>query len=114
MAATVRDNTDLVAAGLIRGFRRKMGWTQEEMSRVTGLPQSLLNAYETGSRQPSVGALIRLFEACGKELHFNVADRDRHDELLPLRSNPAMLAALEEDNRRRREDAPYPEARRTP
>lgn len=101
MEASVRDSTDLVAAGLVRDFRRRSGWTQAEMSRIAGVPQSVISAYETGARQPSLGAVIRLFEACGQELRLNVVDRDLHDEVLPVRSEPGMTQALKRDEQRR-------------
>lgn len=78
----MRDETDLVAARMVRQLRSALGWTQAELAATVGATQSILSEYERGRRQPSLGLLIRWFEACGKELRLEMAERDRHDELL--------------------------------
>ncbi len=82
VSKTVRDTTDLVAARLLRQLRSDLHLTQAQVADMTGLPRSVVGEYETGRRQPSLGALIRVVEACGKELRLRLDDRDRHDELL--------------------------------
>lgn len=93
-AASARPATDLVAAGLIRGLRRTLGLTQTQMADLAGVRQSVISAYETGARQPSLGALVRLVEAAGHELRLNVVPRDRHDELLAASTPPEELEAF--------------------
>ncbi len=82
VSTTVRDTTDLVAARLLRQLRSDLHLTQAQVADMAGLPRSVVGEYETGRRQPSLGALIRVVEACGKELRLRLDDRDRHDELL--------------------------------
>lgn len=47
--------------------------TQSELARRSGVPQSVVSAYERGRRQPSVAALARLLAAMG--LGLALADR---------------------------------------
>jgi transcriptional regulator with XRE-family HTH domain len=84
----VPDTTDQVAGRLIRVLIRQTGLSLAETAQRAGLPVSLVAAWETGARQPSLGALIRLIEACGSELRLNVVPRDRHDEVLLARTTP--------------------------
>lgn len=78
----VRDETDLVAARMVRPLRSALGWTQTELAATVGATQSIVSEYERGPRQPSLGVLIRWCVACGKELRLGMAERDPHDELL--------------------------------
>jgi len=87
-----RDPTDMVAAGLLRQLRTDLGYTQQRMAAAVGLPQSTVSEYETGRRQPTLGTLIRVVEAAGRELRLNLDARDRHDELLAAHL-PEMTAA---------------------
>lgn len=96
----------MVAAGVLRGLRRRLRLTQDELARMTGLPQSVISAYETGAREPSVGALVRLIEATGHELRLNVVPADRHDEILAATTPPDTLRAF------RAEQAAYASGRR--
>jgi transcriptional regulator with XRE-family HTH domain len=66
--AVVSNHSDAVAGELIREIRREGGLTQAELARRTGMPRSVLSAYEHGHRQPSVAALARIAAAAGAEL----------------------------------------------
>jgi transcriptional regulator with XRE-family HTH domain len=57
-----------VARELIGEIRRQGGLTQAQLARRTGMPSSVLSAYEHGRRQPSVAALARIATAAGLEL----------------------------------------------
>lgn len=61
-------NNDRVAADLIGKIRSISGLTQAELARRTGMPSSVLSAYEHGRRQPSGAALARIARAAGLEL----------------------------------------------
>jgi transcriptional regulator with XRE-family HTH domain len=63
----VRASTE-VASELIGEIRRQRGLTQAELARRTGMPRSVLSAYEHGRRQPSVAALARIATTAGLEL----------------------------------------------
>jgi transcriptional regulator with XRE-family HTH domain len=68
---------DSVAAGLIAQIRQTAGLRQAELARRSGIPQSVLSAYEHGRRQPSVAALARVAGAAGLELQISpLSDAD--------------------------------------
>ncbi|HEY2397937.1 MAG TPA: helix-turn-helix transcriptional regulator [Solirubrobacteraceae bacterium] len=69
-------NSAQVAGELIGEIRRQANVTQAELARRSGVPGSVLSAYEHGHRQPSVAALARIAEAAGLELRLAAA-RDR-------------------------------------
>ncbi len=48
--------------------RRRAGLSQAELARRAGLPRSVVNAYERGSRDPGAEALRRLVIAAGFDL----------------------------------------------
>jgi transcriptional regulator with XRE-family HTH domain len=74
--AVVSKQSDVVAGELIRELRRDSGLSQAELARRTGMPRSVLSAYEHGHRQPSVAALARIAAAAGVELRLApTADR---------------------------------------
>ena len=56
------------AASLLRDARKRAGLTQAELARRAGVTQSVVSAYESGSRQPSLQTLDRLMSATGYEL----------------------------------------------
>ncbi len=59
---------DLTAAGLLRQARQRAGMSQVELAARAGVTQSVISAYESGHRQPSVPTLAALIEATGFEL----------------------------------------------
>jgi predicted nucleotidyltransferase/DNA-binding XRE family transcriptional regulator len=90
----------MMSAGkLLREARRRAGLTQEELGLRAGVTQSVVSAYESGARQPSVPMLARLVSATGAELRIEVSEpagtpaqggelaqrvRDRRVELLRI------------------------------
>lgn len=58
----------LHAADLLRQARRDAGLSQRELSRRTGVANTLLSAYENGRRQPGADTLLRLLAATGSSL----------------------------------------------
>lgn len=62
------------AAVLLRDARRRAGLSQLELGRRAGVTQSVVSAYESGARQPSVPTLARLVAAAGFELDMRVSD----------------------------------------
>lgn len=70
-AVTIRYDATVEAgaAGLIvRDARRRAGMSQIELGRRAGVTQSVVSAYESGRRQPSLPTLERLVRAAGLEL----------------------------------------------
>lgn len=52
----------------MREARRRAGLTQAELAVRAGVTQSVISAYESGRRQPSVPALYSLVDATGLEM----------------------------------------------
>jgi predicted nucleotidyltransferase/DNA-binding XRE family transcriptional regulator len=74
---------ELVRAGtLLRQARKRAGLSQAELAARAGVTQSVISAYESGQRQPSIPALTRLIEAAGFQL------------MLGLRRQPGRLRGL--------------------
>jgi transcriptional regulator with XRE-family HTH domain len=90
-----------VAAGLLRDLTRQTGLNLSELSEAADVPESTLRDYTTGRCHPSLGTLIRIVEAAGLELRLHLDTRDRHDELLHLRADPAMIESLAGEERAR-------------
>jgi uncharacterized protein len=70
------------AGALLRRARNRAGLSQVELAARAGLTQSVISAYESGQRQPSIPALARLIEAAGFDL------------TLGLRPQPGRLRRL--------------------
>jgi predicted nucleotidyltransferase/DNA-binding XRE family transcriptional regulator len=62
------------AAVLLRDARHRAGLSQVELGRRAGVAQSVISAYESGARQPSVPMLARLVAATGLELDMGVSE----------------------------------------
>jgi uncharacterized protein len=56
------------SAETLRRARREAGLSQAELARRAGVTQSVVSAYESGARQPSVPMLQRLVNATGQDL----------------------------------------------
>lgn len=57
-----------VAGTLLRQARREAGLPQIELASRAGVTQSVISAYESGHRQPSLPTLAALVDAAGYEL----------------------------------------------
>ena len=53
---------------LLRQARKRAGLSQVDLAARAGVTQSVISAYESGQRQPSLPALARLVDAAGFEL----------------------------------------------
>jgi transcriptional regulator with XRE-family HTH domain len=60
------------AGSVLREARRRAGLSQVELARRAGVTQSVVSAYESGARQPSVPTLARLVGATGFELELQL------------------------------------------
>ncbi len=60
--------SEATAGALLRQARRGAGMSQVELAARAGVTQSVISAYESGHRQPSLPALAALIEAAGFEL----------------------------------------------
>jgi hypothetical protein len=84
------------AGALLQKARRKAGLTQAELATQAGTTQSVVSAYESGHRQPSLPTLAALVDAAGCEL---VIDIRRQPRRLDRLSGPVGRRVL----RRRRD-----------
>ena len=66
---------DTRSGSLLREARRKAGLSQAELARRAGVTQSVVSAYESATRQPSLPMLDRLVSATGLELQLQVRHR---------------------------------------
>ena len=62
------DSEAVTAGSLLRQARRRAGLSQAELATQAGVTQSVISAYESGQRQPSIPALARLIDAAGFDL----------------------------------------------
>jgi transcriptional regulator with XRE-family HTH domain len=49
---------------------------------LAGVPQSMIAAYETGRREPSMPTLLKLINAAGLDLRMELVTLDDHDQVL--------------------------------
>lgn len=66
------------AGRLLREARLRAGFSQVELARRAGVTQSVVSAYESGARQPSLPMLDRLVRATGYELDVSVQTATAH------------------------------------
>ncbi|HZT67034.1 MAG TPA: helix-turn-helix domain-containing protein [Acidimicrobiales bacterium] len=60
---------------LLREARKRAGLSQVELAKRAGVTQSVVSAYESGARQPSLPTLQRLVQATGCELKVLVQEQ---------------------------------------
>jgi transcriptional regulator with XRE-family HTH domain len=53
---------------LLRKARQEAHLSQRSLARRTGVPQSLISAYESGTRQPGSDMFLRLLRGTGNEV----------------------------------------------
>ncbi len=93
----------MISGEVLAALRHRVGKTQAELADATGIPASVLSAYERGRRQPSLATASRIIEALSYAVKFElVADpaeqaRRLHDvlelaEALPYRPRPLARA----------------------
>lgn len=89
----------MMTGDILATLRRRAGRTQADVAEATGIPASVLSAYERGRRQPSLANASRIIDALGYSVKFDfVLDpaeqaRRLHDVLeladaLPYRPRP--------------------------
>jgi predicted nucleotidyltransferase/DNA-binding XRE family transcriptional regulator len=66
---------DKRSGSLLREARKKSGLSQAELARRAGVTQSVVSAYESAARQPSLPTLDRLVSATGLVLEMKVRPR---------------------------------------
>jgi transcriptional regulator with XRE-family HTH domain len=93
----------VISGDVLATLRRRAGRTQADLAAATGIPASVLSAYERGRRQPSLANASRIIDALGYAVKFDfVLDpgeqaRRLHDvlelaEALPYHPRPLATA----------------------
>lgn len=92
-----------LAGELLRLARRQAGLTQTELARRAGFQQSVVSAYESGRRQPTVPTLLRLIRATGQGVQFQLVGGTGGGPAsgAPANSHPGLVGT-----RRRPEPSP--------
>lgn len=81
--STIRYNPFMAApSSLLREARKRAGLSQSDLAHRAGVTQSVISAYESGARQPSVPTLERLIAATGFDLGLQL------EEPKPVPSQP--------------------------
>ena len=94
---TVIRNTERFAGNLARLARSQTGMSQRDLAARSGVPQSVIAAIESGTRQPSWPLLCRILAGADLEPRVHLAPYDDHDDVLDRRamnSPEAHQAAL--------------------
>ena len=87
----MRNANDHVAGKLIRQIRHESGLRQIELARRSGIPSSVLSAYEHGHRQPAVAALARIAGAVGLQVRVGPAS----DQMQLIRAGKILVQVLD-------------------
>ncbi len=74
------------AAALLRSARERARLSQTDLARRAGVAQSVISAYESGGREPSLPTLVRLVAATGHDLEIDVVPAP--DQALGLPDTP--------------------------
>ena len=82
---------DQLAGKLIRQIRDESGLRQIELARRSGIPSSVLSAYEHGHRQPAVAALARIAGAVGLQVRVGPAA----DQIKLIRAGKILVQVLD-------------------
>ncbi|GLK17375.1 hypothetical protein GCM10017602_18570 [Herbiconiux flava] len=91
------------AAELLRSARVTSGLTQRELGERAGVTQSVISAYESGRREPSLTTLSKLVGATGLRLETRIAAAERADDV--ARAAGAGLRSLVRERREELEAA---------
>ena len=78
----------MTAGALLRQARQAAGLTQREVAARAGVQQSVVSAYESGGREPSLATLSSLVEASGLTLEVHLGDE------LPTRGRPGAVGPV--------------------
>lgn len=64
--------SEVTAGEILRQARSRAGLTQRELAQRAGISQSVIAAYESGSREPSLATLAAMVEATGVTLDLDL------------------------------------------
>jgi uncharacterized protein len=94
--STIRHIWRVVSAGsIVRVARQRARLSQDQLGRRAGTTQSVVSAYESGARQPSVPMLQRLAAAAGFDLEILLRPRAPYSGALGERLREQRRRVLE-------------------
>lgn len=90
-----------IAGAVLRDARLRARLSQTELARRAGVAQSVISAYESGRREPSLATLTRMVEATGHTIKLGLEENKRTIRGIPdtpigrrlRRNHSALLAA---------------------
>jgi predicted nucleotidyltransferase/DNA-binding XRE family transcriptional regulator len=88
--------SNVTSGALLRQARQAAGLTQREVASRAGVQQSVVSAYESGGREPSLATLASLIEACGVSLEVHLSEGP------PSGTGPGAVGPVGRRLRRRR------------
>lgn len=90
------DHFTRVAAETLARARRDAGLSLREVARRAGTSHPTLCAYESGRKCPSVSTYLRVLEACGYAVDFDLKPRIRWQDGIPRDEELQAVLALAE------------------
>ena len=67
-----------LVGSLLRSARLRLGLSQTAFADALGIAQPTLSVYESGRRQPTLPALLRMLNRAGLKLRLELVERDDH------------------------------------
>lgn len=89
-------NTHWRFGDLLRATRTSANVGLRELARRAGTSHATISAYETGRKVPSVATFVRLLEACGFAVDFELSRRVRSYNGVPRGEELAEVLTLAE------------------
>lgn len=90
------DHFTRIAAETLARARRDAGLSLREVARRAGTSHPTLLAYEAGRKCPSVSTYLRVLEACGYAVDFDLKPRIRWQDGIPRGEELQAVLALAE------------------
>ena len=81
---TTMETQDTVTVARLRATMRRLGMNQSQLGEYLGVPQTTVNNWITGGREPNA-SLVRLLDVLGT---IEVLAPAIHDGLIPRRAAP--------------------------
>jgi len=82
------------AARVLRDARMRAGLSLRELARRAGTSHPTLVAYEAGRKSPSVATFLRILDACGFAVDFELSPRVRWQDGIPRGEELEAVLAL--------------------
>ncbi|NLI40308.1 MAG: helix-turn-helix transcriptional regulator [Caldisericales bacterium] len=84
----------------IRVLRQKLNYTQTQVEKATGIPQSNLSEFENGKLVPTIQTLFKIARFFGVSIAYLVGEGD----LEGLKLNVRLLGELSEEGKKQIQD----------